>query len=118
MALVVLEYNEFEFFTIKQGQYIGDLECFYYNNFRRYTLKTKEECQLYVLNKNDIDKLQEKFSITIQSFVQDSYLRKKLIKRLYNVAWKYCEENNFVGYKKTLNNTIFLKEHKKIIKQL
>ncbi len=30
MSLLVHEHNGFEFMSIDQGEYIGDLECFYY----------------------------------------------------------------------------------------
>ncbi len=71
----------------------------------------KEPCILYVLSKKNLLQMYGRFQEALGPFMSIIYLRKKMIKQLYNRAWKYCEDNTYPGQEGVLDSTNFFREN-------
>ena len=51
VAAVLMQYDNFEFLTILERYYFGELDLLFNDNVRKYSHRALEEVELYVLSK-------------------------------------------------------------------
>jgi CRP-like cAMP-binding protein len=54
---------------LEQGDFFGDIELFFNNKVRKYNVKTYTDCELYILPKENLDNIFEKFFVIKTNFL-------------------------------------------------
>ena len=63
------DHGGFEFMRLEKGDFFGDIELFFNNKIRKYNVKTDSDCELYILPKENLDIILEKFQIIKSNFL-------------------------------------------------